>query len=61
MNSSYSIASDLSLKSVFDVLTTLEEQHTAFIEFTVKREKGHLKLLSIEILFLPVEKENQST
>jgi hypothetical protein len=61
MNSSSSSLPDIAQKTLWQCMAILEELHIASIEFTVMREKGHVKSLILEILYLPSEKKNQIT
>lgn len=59
MNSSSSSLRDLSQKTLYAILATLEELHIDSIEFTVTREKEHKRSLWLEIRYHPQEKKKQ--
>lgn len=61
MNSSSSTTLDSNPKMLLTNLAIPDQLHIASIEYTVDREKGRVKSLLVEILFLPEDKKKKRT
>ena len=57
MNSSFSTLKGSLLEIVSDILDMLEQLHTASIEFTVKRDSGHIVGLETTLQCLLTEQK----